>query len=212
LEKGKSEFNLHTTVDGEGHTKKMRLGIPGEFNVRNAIAAIIAANEISVPEPVIANAIENFKGIWRRFETVGEYKGATIISDYGHHPTAIKETVRTLKDMYLGKRIILVYQPHQHNRTKNLFNDFVDVFAIAPLDILVLNEIYDVAGREENDDQNVSSKDLANAIKEKAKYHIHYTATLKEVHEWLEENVKKNDIVVIMGAGDIDNVARELIK
>lgn len=241
LENGRSVFNLHSrhpeysegyrlentqaaplrdssaTLQNDGmklvgYTQKMKLGIPGEFNVRNVLAATLAAREIGVPEPVISKVSENFSGMWRRFEKVGEYNGSTVISDYAHHPTAIRETMRMVRDLYPDQRIILVYQPHQHNRTLKLFNEFVDAFAIAPIDVLVLNEIYDVAGREADQDKSVSSIQLLDEIRKIGRFDAYYTATLDETHAWLVENVKNGNVVVIMGAGDIDLVARRLIR
>ncbi|MEK7102552.1 MAG: Mur ligase family protein [Patescibacteria group bacterium] len=202
--------------------EKITVGVPGEFNVRNVLAASIAASQVGVPEPVWRRVAAEFRGIWRRFEKVGEYKGATIYSDYGHHPTAIRETMKMVRELYPKRRVMLVYQPHQHNRTKNLFNEFVDALAVAPVDVLVLNEIYDVAGREEGRDHDVTSKKLADEIRRHCEESgkagrrsnpvvIEYTATLDDAESWLRAHIKKDDVVVIMGAGDIDAVARKLI-
>ncbi len=194
-------------------SEKIKVGVPGEFNVRNAIAASMAANLVGVPKPVWERVASEFRGIWRRFEKVGECKGATIYSDYGHHPTAIRETMAMVRELYPDRRIVLVFQPHQHNRTKNLFNDFIDALTVAPVDVLVLNEIYDVAGREEDKDQDVTSKVLALEILKRVQddKKVEYSATLDDTESWLRMNIKKNDVVIIMGAGDIDAVARRLV-
>jgi len=202
-------------------SEKIKVGVPGGFNVRNAIVASIAAELVGVPKPVWERVAAEFRGIWRRFEKVGECKGAIIYSDYGHHPTAIRETMKMVRELYPNQRVILAYQPHQHNRTKNLFNEFVDALASAPVDVLILNEIYDVAGREENKDRDVTSRVLMEKVKEKNSppfkggarggSEVHYSATLDETESWLRAHVKKGDVVVIMGAGDIDTVARRLI-
>jgi len=207
-ERGFAVADMHTT----GFTQEIKIGVPGEFNVRNVLAAGIAASQVNVPGSVQGRVAEQFRGIWRRFEKVGEYGGATIYSDYGHHPTAIRETMAMVHELYPKRRVMLAFQPHQHNRTKNLFNEFVGAFSIAPIDMLMLNEIYDVAGREEERDQNVTSEKLAEKIRERAKFPVHYTADLHEAEAWTRANIKKNDVVVIMGAGDIDIVARNLTK
>lgn len=193
--------------------EKITVGVPGEFNVRNVLAASIAASQVGVPEPVWKRVAAEFRGIWRRFEKVGEYRGAFIYSDYGHHPTAIRETMKMVRELYPERRVILVYQPHQHNRTKKLFNEFVGALAAAPVDVLVLNEIYDVAGREEDRDQDISSKKLVLEILKQVQNdeQVEYTATLDAAESWLRANIKKDDVVVIMGAGDIDMVARKLV-
>ena len=147
-------------------SEKIKVGVPGGFNVRNAIVASIAAELVGVPKPVWERVAAEFRGIWRRFEKVGECKGAIIYSDYGHNSTAIREITKMVRELYPNQRVILAYQPHQHNRTKNLFNEFVDALASAPVDVLILNEIYDVAGREENKDRDVTSRVLMEKVKE----------------------------------------------
>ncbi|MEK7481243.1 MAG: cyanophycin synthetase, partial [Patescibacteria group bacterium] len=207
-----------TRVFGK-ESEKMAVGVPGAFNVRNAVAAGMAAALVGVPKPVIERVAAEFRGIWRRFEKVGERDGAVIYSDYGHHPTAIRETMKMVRELYPKRRVILVFQPHQHNRTKNLFTEFVDALSRAPVDVLVLNEIYDVAGREEDKDHDVTSKKLADAVLRLVRpgglaqdgRKVAYTATLDETESWLRANMKKDDVVVIMGAGDIDIVARKLV-
>lgn len=211
-EDGLSTYHVHSTVEGEGHTVESKLGVPGEFNVENGLAAGIAAYQAGVPGPVINHVSENFSGIWRRFEKVGEYNGALIYSDYGHHPTAIEETMKMVRQLYPKKRVVFVFQPHQHNRTKELYVDFVEVLSVVPVDVLVLNEIYDVAGRKEDKDSDVSSVHMLDEVRKTQRFETHYTATLDETQEWLEENVEPDDVVVIMGAGDIDLVARNLAK
>ena len=110
--------------------------------------------------------MSEFKGTWRRFEikkAKAYGKQITIISDYGHHPTAIAQTVQAAREFFPGRRILLCYQPHQHDRTKKLFDEFVETLALA--DHVIVVEIYDVAGR--NEEHNVSSNDLVLAIKKK---------------------------------------------
>ena len=214
---GLSQFHTHFSVQGHPQTYEQKLGVPGAFNILNGLAAGIAAYEVGVPGSVVSHAAETFRGIWRRFEKVGEYNEAIIYSDYGHHPTEVRETMKMVRELYPDHRVVLVYQPHQHNRTKNLFKEFVDVLSVARMDVLVMNGIYDVAGREEDEDQDVSALKLLGEINKRISpphhgFETHYTATLDETEEWVRENTKKDDVVVIMGAGDIDDVARRLIK
>jgi UDP-N-acetylmuramate--alanine ligase len=186
----------------------LKLQIPGEFNVMNALAAISAAMELGIPFETCRRVLEQFKGIWRRFERVGVWKGAEVISDYGHHPTAIAQTIQAAREFFPGRRIVLCYQPHQHDRTKKLFDEFVETIALADHAIVV--EIYDVAGR--NQVHDVSSKDLVSTINKKdSAKDVVYAENLVVAENLLRDRVQSNDVLLIMGAGDIDSLARKLV-
>lgn len=182
------------------------LRIPGQFNVYNALAASTCALELGVKPEIIKKVLTNFKGIWRRFQKMGEYKGALIFSDYAHHPTAVKETLRATKETYPDRRLVVVYQPHHFDRTKRLFSSFVRAFDEA--DFVILNEIYDVPGREVA--RKISSRDLVRELK-KRKIKAVFSKDLKETKKILLRQVKKGDIVLIMGAGDIYQLSTVLV-
>ena len=240
---GRTEFkvlyNIPPFLRGAGGGNKdlgkFILKAPGLFNVYNALGTISLGLVLDVPVEVIKKSLENFSGIWRRFEIKGKYKNALVISDYAHHPTAVKATIEAARQFYPGKRIFAVFQPHQHNRTKKLYQDFVNSFNAA--DVLILSEIFDVVGREENDDQNVSSLDLVRDIKKKLENFIlplkkaslsggqgvrgiskldsdsiFYGKDLEKTKKLIDANIESDDVLLIMGAGDIYKVADELIK
>lgn len=181
------------------------LHVPGRFNVSNALAAASAAHELGVSEEVIQEALAAFPGIWRRFEVVGKFQDAMIVSDYGHHPTAMRVTLQAAREFYPHQRIVLVFQPHQHNRTKRLFDDFVASLSLA--DYAIVSDIYHVAGREESAD--ITSEDLVRAVDLPDR--VVYGGTLDETKEMVKKIVQKNDVVIVMGAGDVDRVAREIV-
>ena len=190
---------------------KLQLRVPGEFNRYNATAAATAARELGVAEEVAQKTLAAFKGIWRRFEVIGEYEGATIISDYAHHPTAIRETMKAAREAYPDRRLVLVYQPHQHSRTKHLFKDFVEVLKDAA-DVVIVSEIYAVKGRME--DRDVNSQMLVDEITKLRNHEIAnvlYGGNLEETKRVVLEQIKPGDVVILMGAGDIDSLAREMI-
>lgn len=189
--------------------------VPGRFNIYNALAASSMALELGVSVDTIKKVLEGFPGTWRRFERIGKRGGAQIILDYAHHPTAIRETIRATKEFYPKKRILVVFQPHQHSRTKKLFYDFISSFDEA--DLIILSEIFDVVGREKEKDRNISSKDLIRelikryrdrAIEKK----VLYAKDLDETKKLVLKNFKKNDVVLIMGAGDIYKIGEELVR
>ena len=192
-----------------------QLHLPGKFNVANALAAATTALELGVPAEITAATLRDFHGIWRRFEIVGKRDDAIIISDYGHHPTAIQGTLEGAQQFYAGRRIVLAFQPHQHNRTKKLFNEFVMSFDAA--DVVILPDIYDVAGREETGDQKVSSQDLVDAtVMRDGERNVHreiiYGGSLDETQKILETMIQKNDVVLLIGAGDIYKLGKCLVR
>ncbi|MBI5793871.1 UDP-N-acetylmuramate--L-alanine ligase [Candidatus Uhrbacteria bacterium] len=193
---------------------ELRLQIPGAFNAMNALAATAAAMELGVPFSTCRRVLSDFKGIWRRFERAGVYNGADVISDYGHHPTAVRQTIEATREFFPGRRVVMCYQPHQHDRTKKLFNEFVEVLALA--DQLILAEIYDVAGR--NEEAGVSSRDLVEAINRSlgrarptGEANMTYASNLSDAESQLRKIVQPGDVILVMGAGDIDEVARKLV-
>lgn len=219
---GKTKFKIKYNGKKLG---EFTLKIPGKFNVYNALAAATVGLHLGIDVEKIKKVLAEFSGIWRRFEIKGEYKpaaaplelwrgkGAKVISDYAHHPTAIKATIEAAREFYPARRIFAVFQPHQHNRTKMLYGDFLKSFDAA--DVLILAEIFDVTGREEKKDQNVSSRKLAEDIKKrnaKLAPNIFYAKNLEETRNLIDEKIKSGDIVLIMGAGDIYKVADELAK
>lgn len=190
-------------VDGDPY----KLMIPGDFNAQNAAAAVMAAKHIGIKPGVIAAGLAKFKGTWRRFEHIGDWQGADIYSDYAHHPDAIAGAIEAFKEAFPVRRMVLVFEPHQHSRTQELFDDFIPCFDGA--DELIISEIYEVEGRAE--DKSVSSKDLVAKIKDRGSIKsVHYAEDHDKAESILRDQVQQNDLIIIMGAGTIDNLARKL--
>ncbi len=184
---------------------KKVLKVPGKHNVAHGLAVLAIAKILDMPEKIALKSLSEFKGTWRRFEIVKEGK-LTVISDYGHHPNEIMATLQAAREKYPKKRILCVFQPHQHQRTYYLFNDFVKVFRSAPADEVVLTDIYDVAGRETKAiNQEVSSEKLVNKINRKS---VAYCAT-NNLENFVKERVKNTDVLIIMGAGDVYKLAEK---
>ena len=185
---------------------KYTLKIPGEFNAQNAAAAIEAATLVGVSVAIMQKVLANFSGTWRRFERVGSWKKADLYSDYAHHPTAIGATLTAAREFFGTRRLVVVFEPHQHSRTHELFDDFVSSFDLA--DELIISEIYEVAGRTEQ--KYETSVDLVEKIKTRGTVHVQYAQDLKEAENYLRDCVQKNDVIFCMGAGAIDGLARKL--
>ena len=195
----------------EGEKLRKILKVPGEHNVYNALAALTTARAIGISDKISFKALSEYKGSWRRFEiTEIRYPNRyTLISDYGHHPTEIKVTLKTAREKYPKKAIWCVFQPHQYQRTYYLFKDFVKVFRGAPINKLIITDIYDVAGREERSiKRKVNSERLVKAINKNWAIYL----KKEEILDYLRKNLRGGEVVIIMGAGDIYNLAIHLTE
>jgi UDP-N-acetylmuramate--alanine ligase len=203
---GKQEtvFDLHYDDEMIG---KFELQVPGLFNVSNALGAALAAIKLGISYDIIQKSLAEFAGLWRRFEKVGELEGKIIISDYAHHPDGITGTIQAAKEFYPGKKILFVFQPHHRNRTKELFKEFVD--ALVRVDNLIILEIFDVSGREHGD--QISSKQLVKELNKEGNKAI-FAKDLDVTEKLIRQKISGFDVVLMMGAGDIDNLARKLVK
>ncbi|OGZ27616.1 MAG: UDP-N-acetylmuramate--L-alanine ligase [Candidatus Nealsonbacteria bacterium RIFOXYB1_FULL_40_15] len=179
------------------------LKVPGEHNVSNALAALSVSRQLGIPDEKAFEALSSFKGSWRRFQEkrlkLG-IKNLTLVSDYGHHPTEIKATLDAALQKFPKKKIWCVFQPHQHQRTHYLFNDFVKVFSSSGIDRVIITDIYDVAGREKKEiKRKVSSRKLVKSI---GKENVIYLKK-ENIISYLKKNIAGKEILILMGAGDI---------
>ena len=194
--------------------KKLRkvLRVPGKHNISNALAALKVARILKIPDSVSFLALAQYRGAWRRFDEnqmkIKNWKIKTI-SDYAHHPTEIKVTLKAAKEKYQKKRIWCVFQPHQYQRTYYLFSDFVKCFKKAPVDKIIIIDIYEVAGRENKKiKEKVSSEKLVKAINSKE---VNYLPSIEKAINFIKERVKKEDVIIFMGAGDIYSKTKKFL-
>lgn len=182
------------------------LKVPGLHNQMNAAAAIAAAVNEGIAPRAAKAALELFAGTWRRFEYKGEVNGAKVYDDYGHHPTEIRATMQGARELYPDRKIVLVYQPHLDKRTETLFDDFVRELGKA--DTLILTPAY--VARDVGSGEHSSTKKLFETI---AMSHAHteYIEDIHDIASRLKEFVKEQDVVLVMGAGDITKVTEELL-
>ena len=193
------------------------LRIPGEHNVLNALAALTAARALKIPDKISFEALSEYKGAWRRFEEkdlkIKNLK-LKIISDYGHHPTEIEATLKAARQKFPREKIWCIFQPHQYQRTFYLFDDFVRVFSKAPIDKLIITDIYDVAGREKKEiKKKINSAKLVGAIRNSNRLFardVIYLSNFKKIKNYLKEDLKTGEVVIIMGAGDIYNFSLQM--
>ena len=201
-ETGCATFVLHQK---NGSAEQFSLGIPGEHNVYNAIAAIAAANLFDIDSHIIRMALSDFHGTDRRFEYKGEVNGITIIDDYAHHPTEITATLKAAAN-YPHKSLWCVFQPHTYTRTKAFLKEFAGALALA--DHVVLSDIY--AARE-TDTLGISSETLQKEIQALGK-NCTYFPSFEQIENFLLKNCAPGDLLITMGAGDVVNIGENLLK
>ncbi|EYF02385.1 UDP-N-acetylmuramate--L-alanine ligase [Chondromyces apiculatus] len=181
--------------------------MPGAHNVLNCLATIAVADELEVPLDVTKQALATFGGVARRFTVLGTFGGVTLVDDYGHHPAEIRATIEAARRAYPGEdhRIVVVFQPHRHSRTRDLFDEFTRAFNLA--DILVMTEIY---GAGEHPIPGVSGERLLQSVREHGHHDATFVADKAELPEVLERVVRPGDVVIALGAGDVNLSVRAL--
>ncbi|RMA93095.1 UDP-N-acetylmuramate--L-alanine ligase [Hydrogenothermus marinus] len=200
LENGRYRFKVNDF--GEIH-----LSIPGKHNIYNALASISIATELNIPFCVIKETLENFKNANRRFDIKFDGK-IKVIDDYAHHPSEIKATISAANDMYQNKnRLITIFQPHRYTRLASLFDEFVDSFKDS--DIIIITDIYSAG---EKQIEVVSGEKLAETIKEKLNKQVYFAKYLSDVENITKDIIKENDVILVLGAGNITQVAESLAK
>ncbi|WP_437298718.1 UDP-N-acetylmuramate--L-alanine ligase [Sorangium sp. So ce426] len=186
-----------------GFTVKM----PGAHNVLNCLATIAVADELEVPLDVTKQALATFGGVARRFTVVGSVGGVTMIDDYGHHPAEIRATIDAARRAFPGEdhRVVVAFQPHRHTRTRDLFDEFTRAFNQA--DVLLVTDIY-AAG--EPPIPGVTAERLVQSIREHGHHDARYIADKAELPEALEKIARPGDVVIALGAGDVNACVRGL--
>lgn len=200
----------YSLQDPEAKLVKPVLKIPGEHNLSNALAAFKLGRALGMFEHDILRGLSRFSGAWRRFELRGMVNGAFIIADYGHHPSEIKATIRAARDRFPLRRIWCIFQPHQHQRLKFLWDDFVTAFDNA--DRISFLPVYDVAGRETAAaKQQVNSLKLADEVTKRHK-DVSYLDSFEDAKKAIRAEAHLGDIILLMGAGDIYDLTKELTQ
>ncbi len=183
----------------------VKLSVPGDHNILNALAACAFADAAGIDRTVTAAALEKFEGTDRRFQKKGKIAGGvTLIDDYAHHPTEIRATMKAALSIE-KKTLWVVFQPHTYTRTKAFFDDFADALSLA--DKVVLADIY--AARE-TDTLGISSKLLAEAIAERGT-ESYYFPSFEEIEKFLLKNCQEGDVLITMGAGDVYKIGDSLL-
>lgn len=185
------------------------LNLPGRHNVLNALAAIAVAMEDGIDDEAILAALTGFEGIGRRFEQHGLFETGRgevmLVDDYGHHPSEVLATIKAVRQGWPDKRLVMAYQPHRYSRTRDLYEDFVDV--LSQVDALLLLEVY-AAGEEPI--PGIDSKALCRSIRQRGNFDPVYVAEPAQLPARLAEVMAEGDLVLTQGAGNIGTLAQQL--
>ncbi|HEY8475266.1 MAG TPA: UDP-N-acetylmuramate--L-alanine ligase [Chloroflexota bacterium] len=199
------EGTTFTLVTPESPRRRVTMRLHGEHHVQNALAAIVVARWAGVPLDAIVEALPGFRGTRRRLEWRGTARGVTILDDYAHHPTAVRLTLEAARRGYPG-RLRVVFQSHTTHRTARFLDEFAEALTVA--DEVVLVPIYRPVGRE-GEAADVTHEDLARRIRERP---TRVASSLEEAERLLLEDLRPGDVVVTMGAGDVDRVGDRLLS
>ena len=209
LQRSRSGTRFEVQLPGRDALPVM-LNLPGTHNVRNALAAIAVASELGVPDAAIGRALASFQGIDRRMQHIADVRlsgGGTvsIVDDYGHHPTEIAATLEALRQAWPQRRLVLVFQPHRYTRTRDLLDDFANV--LAGVDVLLVAEVYSAG---EAPIPNADGRAVCRAVRSRGKVEPIFVERLEELAVPLRALLQGGDVLVMMGAGHIGAVARDL--
>jgi UDP-N-acetylmuramate--alanine ligase len=197
---------------GSKKIDRFKISLPGRHNISNSLAVISASLQLGLSVDKIKKNLSTFLGPAQRFDVLGKYKEGTIINDYAHHPSEIKALLQAVKQRYPNKRIITIFHPHTFSRTQALINNFAQSFVLS--DDLYIVEIY-ASAREKKG--NISSIDLIKKIRQynsiiNKKQNIGFLKDLNSVEKKIPAKIKKDDVVLLLGAGDIFRVGYKWLK
>jgi UDP-N-acetylmuramate--alanine ligase len=180
---------------------QLRLEVPGQHNLLNALGAIAVSHQLGVPFADISRALADFRGVGRRFEVLWDNGNTWVVDDYAHHPTEIKAALQAAGRVG-AERIVVVFQPHRFSRTAQLYREFGQAFAMA--DIVIINDIYSAG---EKPIPGVTSQMIVDEVKQNGQRQVYYLPALEETTSFLRDFCLRGDLVITLGAGDVWKVA-----
>ncbi len=201
--------NFKVLRPGASEALHLTVNLPGRHNVLNALAAVAVAHELSLDDAAVQTAMAGFQGIDRRFQKLGEEKTAVgkvlFVDDYAHHPTEIAATLTAVRQVWPGRGLVVVFQPHRYTRTRDLLDDFAKV--LASVDRLIVTEVY-AAGEEPI--ASADGRSICRAVRSRGRVEPVFVPELRDVPQALEAVLENGDLVLTLGAGDIGAFAAGL--
>jgi UDP-N-acetylmuramate--alanine ligase len=200
------DFGTRSTISMRGHALgTLRLRVPGEINVQNALAAVAIGMHLGMTFDTIADALDEFTGVRRRFEFLLREKDLSVVDDYAHHPTAVRETIKTARRYHKGP-LIVAFEPHRYTRTRYLSGDFVD--ALCGADHVVLAPIY---AASEAPIAGVTSHSIGDPLTARGKS-VTYVNDVQALPDTLKITAPPGSLVLMLGAGAITESARKFAE
>ncbi|MEE6031678.1 UDP-N-acetylmuramate--L-alanine ligase [Avibacterium paragallinarum] len=199
----------YTVVTPQGERVNVLLNVPGKHNALNATAAFVVAKEEGIGNEAILAALADFQGAGRRFDQLGQFirpnGKVMLVDDYGHHPTEVGVTIEAAKKGWENKRIVMIFQPHRYSRTRDLFDDFVQV--LSQVDVLLMLDVY-AAG--EAPIAGADSRSLCRSIRNLGKVDPIFVAEQESLAEILDQVIQDGDLILAQGAGNVSKLSRQL--
>ncbi|QFU20732.1 UDP-N-acetylmuramate--L-alanine ligase [Shewanella eurypsychrophilus] len=205
-------YSSHFTLRREGvEDIAVMVNLPGEHNVLNALAAIAVATEDEIEDDAIVRALAEFQGIARRFQQLGNFNTSKgdimLVDDYGHHPSEVAATIKAAKLGWPDKRLVMIYQPHRYSRTRDLYEDFVEV--LSQVDCLILLDVY-AAG--EAPVPGADSRALCRSIRQRGQLDPIFVAGTEQLINLLPDVLQNGDLLMTQGAGNIGTLSKLLAQ
>lgn len=201
------------TLDRPGGQTSLnvQLNIPGRHNVLNAAAAIAVASDEGISDDAILKGLAKFEGVGRRFEMYGDFSvpggQAMLVDDYGHHPTEVKATIDAVRNGWPDKRLVMIFQPHRYTRTRDLYDDFVQI--LGSVDVLIVLDVYSAG---EDAIPGAGSRNLCASIRQRGGVDPIYVEAIEDVPNVLADLVHGNDLVLTQGAGSVNKLVALLAE
>lgn len=201
----------YDVITPTGERINVLLNVPGKHNALNATAALAVAKEEGIENTPILTALADFQGAGRRFDQLGEFirpnGKVMLVDDYGHHPTEVGVTIQAARSGWENKRVVMVFQPHRYSRTRDLFDDFVQV--LSQVDVLILLDVY-AAG--EAPIAGADSRSLARSIRNLGKVDPIFVADHAQLPEIMDQVLQDGDLILAQGAGNVSRLSRNLVE
>ncbi|MDY3123492.1 MAG: UDP-N-acetylmuramate--L-alanine ligase [[Actinobacillus] rossii] len=201
----------YDVITPTGERINVLLNVPGKHNALNATAALAVAKEEGIENTPILTALADFQGAGRRFDQLGEFirpnGKVMLVDDYGHHPTEVGVTIQAARSGWEDKRVVMVFQPHRYSRTRDLFDDFVQV--LSQVDVLILLDVY-AAG--EAPIAGADSRSLARSIRNLGKVDPIFVADHAQLPEIMDQVLQDGDLILAQGAGNVSRLSRNLVE
>ncbi|MGM0506925.1 MAG: UDP-N-acetylmuramate--L-alanine ligase [Bacteroidota bacterium] len=200
----KSRFTVRWRNERLG---EITLSVPGEHNIRNALAAVGVGLELEIPFDRIRSGLERFQGVFRRFQVKLDREDLSVIDDYAHHPTEVQATLKAARNGWPDRRIVAVFQPHLYSRTQAMAHEFGLSFSDAEL--LIVTDIYP---SREAPIEGVTGELIARKARETGHREVHYVAEKRDLPKEIQKHLRPGDLVITMGAGDIYKAAETFVQ